>query len=226
MNIRAAQRGVLLSELVRPRRRVARAPQRAARAARRRAVELRPFRGRFLAPGSLSHSERLRLIDGIERVIDGVFTHLPLKRARYGFDPVQRLRILRTQVDDLLDDAFHAELAAIITSLRDGHTRYSGPSQVANKAVVLPFMLEMAGTPDNPTYIVTHVGPGLDRSFRRGVVVEFWSGMPIYLAVLRYSDHEAGGSRHQRVKVALGHAVDQISGGIGFPGADKSHIGA
>ena len=38
--------------------------------------------------------ERLRLIEGIEAVIDGVYTHLPLKRARYGTDPVQRLHLI------------------------------------------------------------------------------------------------------------------------------------
>ena len=47
------------------------------------------------APAALSIAERLRILDGFETVIGGVYTHLPLKRARYGFDPVQRLRILR-----------------------------------------------------------------------------------------------------------------------------------
>src|SRR5688500_5375604 len=54
------------------------------------------FTGPFLSPSSLTKAERLKLVDGIERVIEGVFAHLPLKRARYGIDPVQRLRILRT----------------------------------------------------------------------------------------------------------------------------------
>ena len=97
-----------------------------ARAEAKAAAELT---GPFLAPGALTPAERLRLIDGIETVLGGVFTHLPLKRARYGFDPVQRLRILRSQLDELTDDAFHAELADIVTRLRDAHTRYVGPSR-------------------------------------------------------------------------------------------------
>ena len=79
------------------------------------------------------------------------------------FRPVQRLRILRSQIDELTDDAFHAELADIVTRLRDAHTRYVGPSKLAGQVAVLPFLVEMAGTPSSPTYVVTHVAPGLDQ---------------------------------------------------------------
>ena len=34
------------------------------------------------APASLSRAERLRLLDAFETVLGGVYTHLPLKRAR------------------------------------------------------------------------------------------------------------------------------------------------
>jgi hypothetical protein len=141
----------------------------------------------------LTKAERLRLIDGIERVIEGVFTHLPLKRARYGIDPVQRLRILRTQVDGLNDDSFHIALADVITRLRDAHTRYVGPSSLSNKVAALPFLVEMIGTAKAPTYVVTKVGAGLDAAFKPGVVLEYWNGIPIDRAVQVYSDREVGG---------------------------------
>ena len=108
--IAVAQRGVVLADVVREpaaRKRAARGE----RAARKPAKAAGVLTGPFLSPGTLTRAERLRLIDGIEAVIDGVYTHLPLKRARYGTDPVQRLRILRSQVDQLTDDAFHLELA-------------------------------------------------------------------------------------------------------------------
>ena len=149
--------------------------------------------GPFLSPGSLSRAERLRLIEGIEAVIDGVYTHLPLKRARYGTDPVQRLRILRSQVDELTDDAFHLELADLVTRLRDAHTRYAGPMELASKVAALPFLVEMIGTTSAPTYVVTKVGHGLASTFRPGVVLEYWNGMPIDRAVQRYSESEVGG---------------------------------
>jgi hypothetical protein len=149
--------------------------------------------GPFLSPGSLTASERLRLIDGIETIMAGAFTHLPLKRARYGVDPIQRLRILRTQVGELSDDAFHAELADIVTRLRDAHTRYTGPEALGGNVAVLPFIVEMAGSVAAPSYVVTKVGKGLDPAFEPGVTLEFWNGVPIDLAVQRYSEREVGG---------------------------------
>jgi hypothetical protein len=152
-----------------------------------------PLTGPFLSPGTLTTVERLRLIDGIELVLEGIYTHLPLKRARYGFDPVQRLRILRSQLGELGDDAFHVELADIVTRLRDAHTRYAGPAALAGKVAALPFLVEMIGTSSDPTYVVTKVAPGLDAAFKPGVVLEFWNGVPIDLAVRRHGEQEVGG---------------------------------
>jgi hypothetical protein len=72
----------------------------------------------------LSNEERRDLVDGLERLFEGGYAHLPLKRARYGFDPVQRLRILRTQAPDLNDIDFYFELTDIIARMRDAHTKY------------------------------------------------------------------------------------------------------
>jgi hypothetical protein len=181
--IAEAQRGVVLAAAVgagpKPRGRAAAAAE--------------PLTGPFLSPGSLTAAERMRLIDGIELVLEGIYTHLPLKRARYGFDPVQRLRILRSQLDDLTDDAFHVELADIVTRLRDAHTRYAGPAVLKGKVAVLPFLVEMIGTADDPTYVVTKVAAGLDAAFKPGVVLEYWNGVPIDRAVLRHSEQEVGG---------------------------------
>jgi hypothetical protein len=211
-----AQRGIALAdafaEATRPeRKRGAKSRKKAARGAAAKGVAARStgkraatkrkrgpraagtLTGPFLAPGTLTRAERLRLIAGLERVLEGVFTHLPLKRARYGFDPVQRLRILRTQVDQLGDDAFHIELADIVTRLRDAHTRYAGPSTLSSKVAALPFLVEMIGTIDAPSYVVTKVGAGLDPAFKPGVLLEYWNGVPIDRAVQRYSDREVGG---------------------------------
>ena len=152
------------------------------------------LRGPFLAPGSLTRAERLRTIDAIERVIEGVYTHLPGKRARYAFDPVQRLRILRGQAALLTEEAFHIELADILTRLRDAHTRYVGPASLEDVSAVLPFYVEMIGSTAAPRYVVTKVTDDrLARSFRAGVVVDYWNGVPIDLAVQRWSEHEIGG---------------------------------
>jgi hypothetical protein len=155
----------------------------------------------------LKAAERRRLVDGIRTVLEGAFTHLPLKRARYGFDPIQRLNILRTQIDELSDDAFHFELADIITRLRDFHTTYAGPETLRGKVAVLPFMVESVGPVDNATYVVTKVGRGLDRAFKPGVTLEYWNGVPIDLAVRRQSDRGQGG----RPDTAHAWAVEHLT---------------
>jgi len=140
------------------------------------------------APAALSTGERLRLLDAFETVLGGVYTHLPLKRARYGFDPVQRLRILRSEVKSFDDNAFHVELAAIVTQMRDYHTRYTWPAAFAGKVAVLPFLVEMYGPDAAPTYVVTKVGKGLDAGFVPGVLLQYWNGVPIDRAVVRHAD--------------------------------------
>ncbi len=191
-NLKSAQAGVALAAVVSAGRR-----RRRASGSGTRSTTAAPVRGGLtgplLAPGSLSTAERLRLVDGIQRVLEGVFTHLPLKRARYGVDPIQRLSILRTQVRELSDDDFHIELADIVTRLRDAHTRYAGPRLLEEKVAALPFLVEMIGSADAPTYVVTKVGARLDASFTPGVVLEYWNGVPIDLAVQRHADREVGG---------------------------------
>ena len=187
-----AQRGAILADVLPG----ATLPVRGAakgRGARRLPRAAAGLSGPFLSPGSLTRAERLRLVEGIETVLDGVYAHLPLKRARYGIDPVQRLRILRSQVDQLSDDAFHVELADVVTRLRDAHTRYAGPAALSAKVAALPFLVEMIGSVSAPTYVVTKVGHGLAPAFKPGVVLEYWNGVPIDRAVQRYSDTEVGG---------------------------------
>ena len=148
---------------------------------------------RLPAPASLSTAERLRLLAAFETVLGGVYTHLPLKRARYGFDPVQRLRILRSEVKSFDDNAFHVELAAIVTQMRDYHTRYTWPAAFAGKVAVLPLLVEMYGPDAAPTYVVTKVGKGLDAGFVPGVLLQYWNGVPIDRAVVRHADEECAG---------------------------------
>jgi hypothetical protein len=200
--IQAAQHGVALRDAhfartVTPARGAA-SKRGAKRGAKRGSKRRRPrgalvSQGSVLATDDLSQPDRLRLLDGLEQVIEGVFTHLPLKRARYGFDPVQRLRILRTQIGELSSDAFHYAVAEIITRLRDAHTRYQGPTVLERKVAALPFLIEMIGSIDAPSYIVTKVGGGVPAPFRPGVVLEYWNGVPIDRAVQLYSDREVGG---------------------------------
>jgi C-terminal processing protease CtpA/Prc len=164
------------------------------------------LRGPFLAPGTLTRAERLRLLDGIERALEGVYAHLPLKRARYGLDPLQRLRILRAQADALDDQAFHLTLADTLARLRDAHTAYTGPRSIGDTNAVLPFQLEMLGPPDAARYVVTKVvrnSQRLDATFDAGVEVLFWNGVPIDRAVQRWSETAWGGRPDSQRVAAL-----------------------
>lgn len=193
------------------------------------------LRGPLLAPGSLTLAERLRTLDGLERVLEGAYTHLPLKRARYAIDPVQRLRLLRARAlaDTAMDEqAFHHELADILTRLRDAHTRYSGPAALEDVSAVLPFFVEMIGSTQDPTYVVSRVTEDLGPAFKAGVVVKSWNGVPIDLAVLRWSEHEVGGRPDsQRAAAVLSLTMRSLQYGtppdehwviVGYQGVDAA----
>lgn len=146
----------------------------------------------------LSVAEREAVIDTFLTLIEGLYAHLPLKRAMYAFDPAQRLRLLRQRAA-VVDDAwfFHRELAATLTALRDAHTRYIGPEHVARQAAMLPFLVEAFGAAPRWRYIVSKVASDRsligDRHFVPGVELVWWNGVPIDRAVDLYAEHETGG---------------------------------
>lgn len=144
-------------------------------------------------PIKLSPRERLTLLDGLETLFEGAYTHLPLKRARYGFDPVQRVRILRMQAEGLSPEDFDAEVDDIFNRLRDFHTVYWRPGY-EGKVAALPCMVELYYDKKQPRYMVSKVGERVRKpGFQPGVEVETWNGVPIDRAVQRYADQESGG---------------------------------
>ena len=152
----------------------------------------------------LSAHERLTLLDGLETMFEGVYTHLPLKRARYGFDPVQRLRILRMQAAGLAPDDFDAEVDDIINRLRDFHTVYSRPG-FDGLVAALPCIIEMYFDKDGKArYIASKVSDwGRKEDFKAGVEVGTWNGVPIERAVQRYADQESAGRADSMRTAAL-----------------------
>ena len=167
----------------------------------------------FFAPTAPSHAdlglglaERQRIVETFIELIEGLYVHLPLKRAMYGKDPVQRLRVLKQRAADLTEPAFHAELATIFTELRDAHTRYVGPAALRDRVAVLPFMIEAFGPEEAPRFLVSNVSdaPVLAGSaFAAGVELLWWNGMPIGRAIERHADRETGGRPDSRRARAL-----------------------
>lgn len=178
--------------------------QEAIRAAQR-GESLAAFYMRDLAAAEerLDRGARERVVDTFLALMEGLYVHLPLKRAMYGRDPVQQLRLLRQRSPTLSPRAFHGELAKILTELRDAHTRYLGPTAWRAKVALLPFMVELFGSTAEPRFLVSNVAEGdpvfVGSDFGQGVEVLWWSGVPIQRAVERYADRETGGRPDARL---------------------------
>ncbi|MDP9388914.1 MAG: S41 family peptidase [Actinomycetota bacterium] len=147
------------------------------------------------------------VVDTFLTLIEGLYAHLPLKKAMYGTDPAQRLRLLRQRSPGLDDVAFHYELADIVTDLRDAHTRYAGPAALAGHAAMLPFLVEGFGAGRERRYIVSKVVSDrslvADARFDAGVELRWWNGVPIDRAVDLHAERETGGRPDARRARAL-----------------------
>lgn len=166
----------------------------------------------------LTQDERTDTITMFTDLLDGLYVHLPLKRAMYGIDPVQQLRRLHERARLMTDDAFHREIAGILTNLRDAHTAYVAPSPLAGAAARLPFLVEQFGPDTSPRFIVSKVIRQLvpDTQFSEGVELIEWNGVPIADAVRRRGESERGG----RPDSAMARALDSLTFrplGIGPP---------
>ena len=166
----------------------------------------------------LTQTERTDIITMFTNLLDGLYVHLPLKRAMYGIDPVQQLRRLHERARLMSDDAFHREIGGILTNLRDAHTAYIAPSPLAGTAARLPFLVEQFGSDVAPRFIVSKVIRELvaDTRFTEGVEIIEWNGVPIADAVRHRGASERGG----RPDSAMARALDSLTFrplGIGPP---------
>jgi hypothetical protein len=148
----------------------------------------------------LSLDDRLTLVEEAIKLLDGLYVHLPVKRAIYAVDPVRRLQLLKFRLehqqrehnanDEQLDDLrFHRELVETFTSIRDLHTMYVLPKPFSNAVAVAPFQIESCfGEEGNRRYILTNVIRGLSwfdcpDDFVPGVEVRLWNDIKIERAV-------------------------------------------
>ncbi len=166
----------------------------------------------------LTQAERTDIITMFTNLLDGLYVHLPLKRAMYGIDPVQQLRRLHERARLMTDDAFHREIGGVLTNLRDAHTAYIAPSPLAGSAARLPFLVEQFGPEVAPRFIVSKVIRELvpDAEFDEGVEIIEWNGVPIADAVRHRGASERGG----RPDSAMARALDSLTFrplGIGPP---------
>jgi cytosine/adenosine deaminase-related metal-dependent hydrolase len=158
-------------------------------------------------PGDLTLRDRRLIVGQAIVLLEQAYVHLPIKRARYAIDPLQRLRLLEHSLQDHPngdrgpESRFHSELIEIFTSLRDLHTHYVPPEPYRSHTVYLPFLVEECTRDGRQQYIVSKVAAGadLDPSFAAGVEVTHWSGTPIERAIERNADRQGGGNHAARM---------------------------
>ncbi len=172
------------------------------------AVSLNDFLGTNEV-GRLTPGQRLLIVEQALLLLEQNYALLPFKVARYGINPIQRLRLLAQRLgrdaDPELEWRMHAELVDIFNSLRDLHTRYTLPQPFNGVAAFLPFLLKEFTEDGHRRYLVSrrHTGqPELDdEAFRFGVEVTHWNGVPIARAVEQFAERLPGANpdaRHAR----------------------------
>jgi C-terminal processing protease CtpA/Prc len=171
---------------------VLRKSHKAVRPLLRKAVGLDQF---FAGIRDLRDGERALIVDQAIMLLEGFYAHLPLKRAMYAVDPLQRLRLLRHRLSQFKSDRrFHAEMTDIFTSLCDLHTNYILPVPFKDANAWLPFKVEAYFDRNRRKYLVTRVADWFTHpTFRKGVELLYWNGIPIARAV-EIAGAQSGGS--------------------------------
>lgn len=160
----------------------------------------------FLAKApTLTTRERMCIVDQAIMLLEGFYAHLPLKREMYAVDPLRQLKLLRNRIPKLKSDsAFHAEMTDIFTSARDLHTNYLLPAPFNAASAWLPFKVEACGAENDRQYLVGKVaGWFAHPTFRKGVQILNWNGVPIARAVEMSGARSAGGNPAARLAQGL-----------------------
>jgi len=155
--------------------------------------------------GELTLADRQRIVEQAMVVIGENYVHLPLKRAMHAVDPLQRLRLLKYQLNEAIEGElspeieFHNELSRIFNSLRDLHTGYRLPYPFEGKVAWLPFLIEEITESGVQKYIVSRLiadaGPD---TFKPGVVITHWNGVPIKQVIHNNAEQHAGSNSAAR----------------------------
>ncbi|MEU8820693.1 S41 family peptidase [Actinoplanes sp. NPDC048796] len=157
--------------------------------------------------GKLTLDERRLIVRQALLILESNYALLGFKVARYGINPLQRLRLLDQRLARQEDDPgrewrLHEELVAIFNSLRDLHTRYTLPEPFNGAGAYLPFLLKEFVEDGRHRYLVGRSTAELgDGPFGFGAEVTHWNGVPIHRAVERFAECLPGANpeaRHAR----------------------------
>lgn len=158
----------------------------------------------------LSTRDRLRIVEQAMVLIESNYVHLPLKRAMHAIDPLQRLRLLKKEVEMLTGMQFHRRMLSIFASTRDLHTVYHLPHPFRSHTAFLPYLIEQYFEKRGQVekFMVSRIVPELlqrnpgtareEDSFEPGVEVLFWNGVPIRRAIEINGENQAGSNLEAR----------------------------
>lgn len=153
----------------------------------------------------LSIGDRFQLVEQAQVLLDRLYVHLPLKRAMYAIEPIQRLRLLSRRLESMSDLQFHGELSLLFRSLRDLHTVYQLPSPYRGNVATLGFLVESyRDEGGDARHLVTRVDPALEHAgFGVGAELVAWNGVPIDRAVEINAERQAGSNLDARLARGL-----------------------
>jgi hypothetical protein len=158
----------------------------------------------FASQSPLTAAQRRTIVDQAEVLIEGLYVHLPLKRAMHAVEPLQRLRLLRYRLPGLTDEQFHWQLLRVFIELRDLHTNYILPARYRGFAF-LGILIERYFENAEPRWIVSKVFDHLvgDPNLVVGAEITHWNGTPMAIAVERNAEREAGSNMPARLARGL-----------------------
>jgi hypothetical protein len=157
------------------------------------------------ATGRLTLDDRRTIVEQALLLLKELYVHLPLKKAMHVVDPVQKLRIIQNRLDEIEEQNhemssefdFHKELLDIFISLRDLHTNYVLPKPFSDYVAILPFLIESYKEDNKRKFVVTKVNENiLPETFRPGVEITYWNGVPMQRAVEINAYKNAGSNPH------------------------------
>jgi hypothetical protein len=152
----------------------------------------------------LSLSEKELIVDQAIVLIDQLYAHLPLKRARHAVSPVRELQLVRHRLQGMSESAFQMQMIEVFKQLRDAHTNYGLPKQYSDRIAFLPFLMEDYFSDGSRRFLLTRVLFGFeDERFRRGAEITHWNGTPIERAVQLNADREEGSNAAARLAFGL-----------------------
>lgn len=159
--------------------------------------------------------EQMRfIVDQTRQVMEQIYVHLDMKKARRAIDPVQSLRLLRQRIDDdTVHWDFHDDMLKILKSLGDIHTAYRLPPPHRHSIAFLPILIgkcyETRKRDDDlvrtPQYLVTRTlwEPGPALPMQAGDEIVSWNGVPMHQAVQDEQERSEGSNLDAAATFAL-----------------------